>query len=73
VGVVINKDGVGDRGVDDYCHQAGIPILLRIPLDRRIALAYSDGTPLLEALPEFREPFAVLLQRVQNLIQQGAP
>ena len=45
VGVVINRDGVGDAGVDDYCAAEGIPILMRIPLDRRIAEAYSEGCP----------------------------
>ena len=28
---------VGDRGVDEYCEAEGIPILMRVPLDRRIA------------------------------------
>jgi len=64
VGVVINRDGVGDRGVDDYCAAEGIPILMRIPLDRRIAEAYSEGTPLLEALPEYRERFVELWKQL---------
>ncbi|MCK4471906.1 MAG: ATP-binding protein, partial [Anaerolineae bacterium] len=31
VGVVINRDGVGDQGVHDYCVAESIPILMRIP------------------------------------------
>ena len=54
VGVVINREGVGDRGVDEYCAAEDIPILMRIPLDRRIAEAYSEGTPLVEACPSTR-------------------
>ncbi|MGD8398438.1 MAG: ATP-binding protein, partial [Anaerolineae bacterium] len=34
VGVVVNRDGVGDEGVDEYCAAEGIPILMRIPIDR---------------------------------------
>jgi len=64
VGVVVNRDGVGDRGVDDYCAAKDIPILMRIPLDRRIAEAYSEGTPLVEALPEYRGRFADLWRRI---------
>lgn len=30
-GVVINRDGVGDRGVEDFCRRENLPILLRIP------------------------------------------
>jgi len=65
VGVVVNRDGVGDQGVDDYCARAGVPILLRIPLDRRIAEAYADGRLWVDALPEYREPLYCLYQAVQ--------
>jgi MinD superfamily P-loop ATPase len=67
VGVVVNRDGVGDRGVDDYCAAEGIPILMRIPLDRRIAEAYSEGEPLVEALPEYRTHFVALWERLAEL------
>jgi MinD superfamily P-loop ATPase len=71
VGVVVNRDGVGDRGVDDYCAAEDIPILLRIPLDRRIAEAYSEGTPLVEALPEYRERFQALYADIQKLVRDA--
>jgi MinD superfamily P-loop ATPase len=64
VGVVINRDGVGDRGVEDYCAAENIPILMRIPLDRRIAEAYSEGISMVEALPEYRERFVELYRRI---------
>jgi len=66
VGVVVNRDGVGDRGVDEYCAAAGIPILLRIPHDRRIAEAYSEGVALVEALPEYRERFRALYAAIEE-------
>ncbi len=68
VGVVINRDGVGDRGVEEYCAAQGIPILMRIPLDRRIAEAYSEGIPLVEAQPEYRERFRSLYTAIQQLV-----
>jgi MinD superfamily P-loop ATPase len=66
VGVVINRDGVGDQGVEDYCAAEGIPILMRIPLDRRIAEAYSEGVTMVEALPEYREQFVELYRRIEK-------
>lgn len=66
VGVVINRDGVGDQGVEDYCVAENIPILMRIPLDRRIAEAYSEGVPLVEALPEYRAEFIQLYLRIAD-------
>jgi MinD superfamily P-loop ATPase len=71
VGVVINRDGVGDQGVEDYCAAEGIPILMRIPLDRRIAEAYSEGVPLVEALPEYRAKFIQLYLRIADHISES--
>ena len=70
VGVVINRDGVGDRGVETYCAAEGIPILMRIPLDRRIAEAYSEGIPLVEAYPTYRERFVGLWKRLEQLVHR---
>jgi MinD superfamily P-loop ATPase len=64
VGVVLNRDGIGDAGVEEYCASEGIPILMRIPLDRRIAEAVSDGKALVEALPEYRPRFVKLYQHI---------
>jgi MinD superfamily P-loop ATPase len=66
VGVVVNHDGVGDAGVDDYCKAEGIPILMRIPMDRRIAEAYSRGVTIVDALPEYRERFRQLLESIER-------
>ena len=64
VGVVVNRDSIGDSGVDEYCAADGIPILMRIPLDRRIAEAISDGKALVEALPEYRSRFVELYKQI---------
>jgi MinD superfamily P-loop ATPase len=71
VGVVINRDGVGDRGVEDYCAAEDIPILMRIPLDRRIAETYSDGGTLVQTLPDFREQFRDLYAAIGRLVAEG--
>ena len=56
--------GIGDASVDDYCREEGIPILLRIPFDRRIAEGLSEGHPLVQILPEYVPLFRALLQRI---------
>jgi len=68
VGVVVNRDGVGDLGVDEYCAAEGIPILMRIPLDRRIAEAISGGKALVEALPEYHPLFVALYEWIAEEI-----
>jgi MinD superfamily P-loop ATPase len=42
-GVVLNRAGIGDSRVNDFCTAEGIPILLEIPDNRRIAEACSRG------------------------------
>ena len=65
-GVVINRAGVGDRKVDEYCQEESIPLLLHIPLDTRIARLYSQGILLVEGMPEWREVFHRLFEDIQQ-------
>jgi MinD superfamily P-loop ATPase len=66
-GVVINRYGIGDGRVHDYCDTNDIPILLEIPDDRRIAEMYSRGRLVVDALPEYRDLFLSLLERIRKL------
>jgi MinD superfamily P-loop ATPase len=66
-GVVINRVGAGNEEVEQYCRQEGIPILLRIPLDRKIALLYSKGISLIEGMPEWRAEFVRLFQDIKGI------
>ncbi len=67
-GVVINRVGIGDEEVAQYCHREGIPVLLRIPLDRNIAILYSQGIPLIEGMSEWREQFLRLFQDIKGIL-----
>jgi MinD superfamily P-loop ATPase len=67
-GVIINRVGVGSQEVEQYCHQEGIPILLRMPLDRNIAELYSRGIPLTEGMPRWREEFLRLFQDIKDIV-----
>ena len=64
IGVVINRDGIGDDMVERYCADEEIPILMRIPFDRAIARLYSQGVPLVDALPEWKDRFRALYETV---------
>jgi len=73
-GALINRAGAGDNRVQEYCLSEGLPVLLEIPLDRAIARLYSQGIPLIEGMPEWREVFLELfrdIQQVASLEQVG--
>ncbi len=69
LGVVVNFAGIGDLGVYDYCERMGIPILMEIPYDRRIAELYSRGTSFTEEMPEWKPKFRQLLDRIKEELQ----
>ena len=69
-GIVINRDGVGDKRAEEYCLKEGIPILLRIPLDIKIAQLYSRGITLVEGIPQWRESFDRLFDNIKRMVCQ---
>jgi MinD superfamily P-loop ATPase len=66
-GVVINRDGIGDHDVDDFCARSGLPVLLRLPMDREIAAGIAQGIPLVALKPEYETPFQQLFQAVTRV------
>ena len=67
MGVVVNKADVGDRTVWDYCASEKIPILMEIPMDRKIAESYSNGVPIVVEHPSYMQGFKDLFQKVEKL------
>lgn len=63
-GVVINRSDSGDDRVVVYCEKEAIEILIQVPEDRRISQGYSNGKPLVDSAPEYREKFASLVEHV---------
>ncbi len=64
VAVVINRDGIGDKEVERYCHSQDLPLWMRIPMDRRIAEAYAEGQAIVAVLPAYRQQFVNLYQHI---------
>ncbi len=69
-GVVINRDGIGDNGVEVYCKKESIPVLLKIPERQKIALLYSKGIALANEAHEWKEMFGLLFNRIQEQVKK---
>jgi MinD superfamily P-loop ATPase len=65
-GVVVNRVGIGDDRVQEYCRACHIPLLLEIADDRRIAEAYSRGETTVDSLPAMYSSFDLLFHRVDS-------
>lgn len=65
-GVILNRADVGDHQVQTYLQSEGIPLLMEIPFERRIAEGYAKGQSLVEIRPELTEQFQTLLPEIKK-------
>jgi len=68
--VIVNRTGIGDTKVEEYCQKENIHILLNIPLDTEIARLYSCGITLAEGIPQWKESFLGLFQKIEELVDE---
>ncbi|TVR00281.1 MAG: 4Fe-4S dicluster domain-containing protein [Desulfovibrionales bacterium] len=68
MGAVVNRDGIGDQGVEEYCRESGIPIWARIPNSLAVAQAYSRGEIVARKLPELNGIFQELKKRMRAAV-----
>lgn len=65
-GVVINRDGIGDKSIETYCSREKIPVLMKIPYKKEIEILYSQGKSFINSLPVFRENFSVMFEKIRR-------
>jgi MinD superfamily P-loop ATPase len=65
-GLIVNRDGIGHEGVEAYCQEIGLPILLRIPLEREISKGMAQGKTLLDIHPEYEAIFCELYTKING-------
>lgn len=70
-GVVINRDGIGNAEVDQFCAEAGLPVLMRIPLDQAIGAGIAQGKPLVTIRPEYGGRFRSLYRQIKDIVHEA--
>lgn len=66
LGVVINRAGIGDARVQDFCRENAVPVWAEIPFSRAAAEAYSRGEVVATALPEMEQAFRTLMRNMRE-------
>lgn len=66
-GIVINRSDGDDKIIADFANKYDIPILGRIPFDRKYAETYSHGGVLIKEHPELIAIFADIFINIQKL------
>jgi MinD superfamily P-loop ATPase len=65
-GIVVNRARTNDSIIDEYCVREHIPLLARIPMDRDIAVAYSNGIPFVHINERYQSMVKTLCRTVQQ-------
>jgi len=69
-GVVINRYGIGNDDVINYCINNGIEIIAKFKNDRRVAELYSQGKLLYPHIPEFAKELEKIKEYIFDLIEE---
>ena len=70
-GVVVNRYGIGNDDVINYCEEENIPLLAKIPNERRIAELYSEGKLIYREVPEVQHELDKIIAYIGTLTKEG--
>lgn len=65
-GIVINRAGLGDDAVYDFCRSKDLPIWAEIPFSRDIATAYANSRIVAQVSSELQSTFVELAEHILN-------
>jgi MinD superfamily P-loop ATPase len=69
-GVIVNRSDLGNDKTDRYCSNENIPVLMRIPFKKEIAVAYSKGWNIIESFPQYRKDFIELFNHIDKFVKK---
>ena len=70
-GVVINRYGIGNDDVLAYCDKEKVPVLAKIPNDRKIAELYSRGELIYREVPEVKQQLKQIWKYIESTAGGG--
>jgi len=70
-GMIINRDGIGEKSMQSQFAEIPLPVLLRVPFDRRIASGIAAGKTLIEIDPKYQQVFSNLYQQIEYQLKVG--
>jgi MinD superfamily P-loop ATPase len=73
MGAVVNRAGLGNDAIYQFCREKGLPILAEIPYDRAIAEAYARGRIIAAISPGLKGIFVSLRDQTRDLARLGRP
>lgn len=72
MGIVINRAGMGEDKVYEFCRSRSLPIWAEIPYDRQIAAAYSQSRIIADESNTLRSGFVALAANISRAVDMKA-
>jgi len=69
-GVIINRDGIGDRSIETYLSGTPYPVLMKIPYQNKIAAGLAKGKLLTDIIPGIQEQFRSIYEQILVLLAE---
>ena len=70
-GVVLNRYGIGNDDVLDYCSRENVPVLAKLPNDRKVAELYSRGKLVYREIDNFKEQLELVYDYLNKLEKEA--
>lgn len=70
--IVINRSGLSDYLIEEYAKEKNVPIIGKIPFDRKYAKAYSEGKILADTFPEISTLMLEIFEEIKKIAAQPA-
>jgi len=71
-GVIINRDGVGDKKVELFCQHEKIPLIMKIPQSEKIAHLYSNGVAFVNEMDNWCDKFKKLFKTITEEVEKSS-
>ncbi|MCD4668043.1 MAG: ATP-binding protein [Sulfurimonas sp.] len=66
-GVIINRYGIGNKGVQEYCRDENIPIITKVQNDKEVAKLYSKGELIYPQIEHFKNSLDDIVKFIGGL------
>lgn len=67
IGVIINRHGIGNNSVEEYCAKEQIPIIAKIKNDKEVARHYAKGELIYPQIEHFKESIKEIARFLEGL------
>lgn len=70
-GIIVNRDGMNEDGIEKSLLSFQLPILMRIPFDRELAAGLARGETITQIKPDYKQKFQQMYLQLKEIIREA--